>query len=136
MKLSCGHRYDPTKTLVAQPELPWWGGYRWFRSANVIPNRERRATAWAGKQAVGAVRSKEDELLVALLDPTNRKALHSELARRLNWKMRTGRTLLDELRSIDLDHPDTQRPLSWSKSSLNPGGGRTRTRRPIGRTRH
>ena len=29
------------------PELPWLGGYRWFRSANVIPMeryRERRAT--------------------------------------------------------------------------------------------
>ena len=22
------------------PELPWRGGYRWFRSANVIPGRE------------------------------------------------------------------------------------------------
>ena len=40
------------------PELPWRGGYRWFRSANVIPMeryRERRATLlgrssgrWAG----------------------------------------------------------------------------------------
>jgi hypothetical protein len=28
------------------PELPWWSGYRWFRSANVIPMeryRERQA---------------------------------------------------------------------------------------------
>ena len=37
------------------------------------------------------MRSKEDQLLVALLDPTNRKALHSELARRLNWKMSDGK---------------------------------------------
>ena len=33
--------------LHLHPELPWRGGYRWFRSANVIPMeryRERRAT--------------------------------------------------------------------------------------------
>ena len=37
------------------PELPWRGGYRWFRSANVIPMeryRERRATL-LGRQAGG-----------------------------------------------------------------------------------
>ena len=38
-----------------------------------------------------AARSKEDELLVALLDPANRKASQSELARRLNWKMSDGK---------------------------------------------
>ena len=35
------------------PELPWRSGYRWFRSANVIPMeryRERRAT-FLGRQA-------------------------------------------------------------------------------------
>jgi hypothetical protein len=37
-----------------------------------------------------AVQSREDELLVALLDPTNRKATQIELARRLGWKMRNG----------------------------------------------
>ena len=37
------------------------------------------------------MRSKEDELLVALLDPANRKGSQSELARRLNWKMSDGK---------------------------------------------
>jgi hypothetical protein len=41
--------------LHLHPELPWRGGYRWFRSANVIPMeryRERRATL-LGRSAVG-----------------------------------------------------------------------------------
>ena len=38
-----------------------------------------------------AVEGREDELLVALLDPANRKASQSELARRLNWKMSDGK---------------------------------------------
>ena len=38
-----------------------------------------------------AMRSKEDDLLVALLNPANRKASHSELARRLDWKMSDGK---------------------------------------------
>jgi hypothetical protein len=37
-----------------------------------------------------AQRSREDELLVALLGPINRKATQIELARRLGWKMRNG----------------------------------------------
>jgi hypothetical protein len=37
------------------------------------------------------VRSREDELLVALLDPANRKASRMELARRLSWVMRDGK---------------------------------------------
>jgi hypothetical protein len=40
---------------LLHPELPWQGGYRWFRSANVIPMeryRERRATL-LGRSAVG-----------------------------------------------------------------------------------
>jgi hypothetical protein len=38
-----------------------------------------------------AQRSHEDELLVALLDPANRKATQIELARRLGWLMRDGK---------------------------------------------
>ena len=37
------------------------------------------------------MRRKQDELLVALLDPTNRKATQIELARRLNWQMSDGK---------------------------------------------
>jgi hypothetical protein len=37
-----------------------------------------------------AMRSKEDELLIALLDPANRKANKADLARRLGWKMSNG----------------------------------------------
>jgi hypothetical protein len=37
-----------------------------------------------------AMRSKEDELLIALLDPANRKASKTDLARRLGWKMGNG----------------------------------------------
>ena len=37
-----------------------------------------------------AMRSKEDELLMALLDPANRKATKTDLARRLGWKMSNG----------------------------------------------
>ena len=40
-----------------------------------------------------AERSREDELLVVLLDPTNRKASQRELARRLGWMMRDGKPL-------------------------------------------
>jgi hypothetical protein len=34
------------------------------------------------------VRGREDQLLVALLDPQSRKVSHSELARRLGWEMK------------------------------------------------
>jgi hypothetical protein len=37
-----------------------------------------------------AMHRREDELLVALLDPANRKASQSELARRLGWMMSNG----------------------------------------------
>ena len=37
-----------------------------------------------------AVQSRQDELLVVLLDPTNRTATQIELARRLGWKMSDG----------------------------------------------
>jgi hypothetical protein len=37
-----------------------------------------------------AMRSKEDELLVALLDPANQRASKTDLARRLGWKMGNG----------------------------------------------
>jgi hypothetical protein len=40
---------------------------------------------------VRAERSREDELLVLLLDPTNRKASQRELAVRLGWLMKDGR---------------------------------------------
>jgi hypothetical protein len=38
-----------------------------------------------------AARSHEDEMMVALLDPTNCKASQSELARRVGWLMRDGK---------------------------------------------
>jgi Mn-dependent DtxR family transcriptional regulator len=36
------------------------------------------------------VQSREDELLVMLLDPANQKATQIQLARRLGWKMSNG----------------------------------------------
>jgi Mn-dependent DtxR family transcriptional regulator len=37
------------------------------------------------------MRRREGELLVALLDPANRRTSQIELARRLGWKMRDGK---------------------------------------------
>jgi hypothetical protein len=48
-------------------------------------------TEQAREDIAKVVRSRQDELLIALLDPANQKASRMELARRLGWEMKDGR---------------------------------------------
>jgi hypothetical protein len=58
----------------------------------LIPTVVASPLSETGREDIAkAMRSREDEMLVALLDPTNRKASKTELARRLGWKMRDGK---------------------------------------------